>query len=276
MAASVQAPIGMDLEAVARKPPRPCGQRLKALAFRPVFRGPIYPNRHGEPAKRWRDRDLRNRDPGQPRWPALGRAMLFVQTAAASQTEITTRNLSTGAGPANAKRFNQVCPSAPSRATTWRSPPRDRTRRRPWMRWWHWSKRALARRKSYHRARPRPRRPTRLLPPRVPVGTSSTGIAASPGVAVGTVVVLARLEQAIPRNTIDNPTAEWLRYQAAIDQAKAERGGLAKRMARELGPQQARIFQAHALVLDDEDLASGVRDCIEQQHLNAEAAMNDV
>ena len=74
---------------------------------------------------------------------------------------------------------------------------------------------------------------------------------------MGTAVVLARLEQAIPRNIIDDPTAEWLRYQMAVDQAKAEFGGLAERMARELGPQQARIFQAHALVLDDEDLALG-------------------
>ena len=38
----------------------------------------------------------------------FGPAVLFVQTAAASQAEITARNLSTGAGPANAKRFNQV------------------------------------------------------------------------------------------------------------------------------------------------------------------------
>jgi phosphoenolpyruvate-protein phosphotransferase len=78
------------------------------------------------------------------------------------------------------------------------------------------------------------------------------------------------------RTTVDDPIAEWLRYEAAAGQARAELDDLAKRMASELGQQQARIFQAHALVLEDEDLAAAVRTAIEAQRLNAEAAMNDV
>ncbi len=81
-----------------------------------------------------------------------------------------------------------------------------------------------------------------------------TGLPASPGMAVGTAVVLGRTHAIVERRTVDDPAAEWARCQAALQQARGELLELAGRMARELGEQQARIFQAHALVLDDPDL----------------------
>lgn len=48
---------------------------------------------------------------------------------------------------------------------------------------------------------------------------------------------------------------------------------LAERMAQELGPQQSRIFQAHAMLLADEDLTKRVHDAIYKERINVEAAL---
>ena len=277
MAASVQASIGMDLEAVAAEAAEAMRPKIESLGVPGDLAGanPPGPAAESRPSA------------GEAGISAIvtlvnhaglhfGPAVLFVQTAAASQAEITARNVTTGAGPANAKRFNQVLSLGAEQGHDV-----EITAQGPDAQVALDALVSLVEAGFGETEELPAGAPTASLAD-TPVTTSGTGrrvltgIAASPGVAVGTAVVLARLEQAIPRNIIDNPAAEWLRYQAAVDQAKAELGALAERMARELGPQQARIFQAHALVLDDEDLASGVRDCIEQQHLNAEAAMNDV
>ena len=76
------------------------------------------------------------------------------------------------------------------------------------------------------------------------------GIPASPGVAVGVAFPLAdRLRTPIvgERHSSRTREAELARYQAAMTQARSELAELAERMARELGPEQSRIFQAHAL-----------------------------
>ena len=159
----------------------------------------------------------------------FGPAVLFVQTAAASQAEITARNLSTGAGPANAKRFNQVLSLGAEQGhdveITAQGPD---------------AQAALDALVSlveagFGETEELPAGAPTASPTDTPVTTSGTGwrvltgIAASPGVAVGTAVVLARLEQAIPRNIIDDPTAEWLRYQVGYrsGQSRVGRAGRA-------------------------------------------------
>ena len=109
MAASVQASIGMDLEAVAAEAAEAMRPKMESLGVPAGLAGANLP----EPAAESRP------STGEAGISAtvtlvnhaglhFGPAVLFVQTAAASQAEITARNLSTGAGPANAKRFNQV------------------------------------------------------------------------------------------------------------------------------------------------------------------------
>jgi phosphoenolpyruvate-protein phosphotransferase len=114
------------------------------------------------------------------------------------------------------------------------------------------------------------------LPTEPPGRLTLRGIAASPGVAVGTAFALAGAAISYERRSARGPDAEWARYQAALERAQAELAGLADRMGKELGPEQARIFQAHALVLADPDLAEAVRVGIFERQLTAEAAVADV
>ena len=103
-----------------------------------------------------------------------------------------------------------------------------------------------------------------------------TSIAASPGVAVGVAFRLAQgAGPAFERRSALAPDAEWARYEEAAARAQGELGELADRMSQELGAAQARIFQAHALVLADPDLTAAVRAAILEDGLTAEAAAQD-
>ena len=109
MAASVQASIGMDLDAVAAEAAEAMRPKMESLGVPAGLAAANLP----EPA------GVSRPIPGEAAVSAtvtlvnhaglhFGPAVLFVQTAAGRQSEITARNLTTGAGPANAKRFNQV------------------------------------------------------------------------------------------------------------------------------------------------------------------------
>ncbi|MCB0256199.1 MAG: PTS-dependent dihydroxyacetone kinase phosphotransferase subunit DhaM, partial [Anaerolineae bacterium] len=203
----------------------------------------------------------------------FGPAVLFVQTAAGFQAEIVARNMTTNAGPANVKRFNQVLALGAEeghdvKITASGADAPD----------------ALAALVSLARAGFGETEPAATSVENVARQTETngrgrlliTGLAASAGVAVGKAIVLRGVQPVAERHTVDDPAGEWTRCQAALDEAHGELLDLAQRMARELGEQQARIFQAHALVLEDPDLRTALHDAITQQRLNAEAAVADV
>ncbi|MDW8317929.1 MAG: phosphoenolpyruvate--protein phosphotransferase [Anaerolineae bacterium] len=271
MAAAVQASIGMDLDAVSAEAMEAIGPKHESLgaakAEEPAAPAPV-----GEevaaPEAVVRRVTLIN-----PAGLHFGPAVQFVQTAASYPAEIEVRNLTTGAGPANAKRFNQVLalgaeqgheievrvtgPEAAAAADALVT---------------------LAAEGFGEVEEPRAPKVTETAPAAT-FGRGRlilSGIPASTGYAVGTVVVLEAVAQAVPRYAVADPEAEWARYQAAAERARRDLLALAERMAQELGPQQSRIFQAHAMLLTDEDLAGRLRSAMVDQRLNAEAALSDV
>ena len=243
MAASVQASIGMDLEAVAAEAAEAMRPKMESLG---VPAGPSGANLP-EPADEGR---LSTGKTGTSATVTLvnhaglhfGPAVLFVQTAAASQAEITARNLSTGAGPANAKRFNQVLSLGAEQGHDVEITAQGSDAQAALD-----ALVALVK-AGFGEIEEMPAGGPAAAPADTPATTSGTGwrvltgIAASPGVAVGTAVVLARLEQAILRSTVNDPTAEWLRYRSAVNQAKIELDGLAERMARGARPSAGAYF----------------------------------
>jgi len=98
------------------------------------------------------------------------------------------------------------------------------------------------------------------------------GIPASPGVAVGPAAQFrARLPQ-VETLTGCDPAAEWKRLQAAISAASDELQAVIARMTRQAGANEAAIFEAHDLLLKDPDLLDSVRQRLDTQQINAEAA----
>lgn len=99
-----------------------------------------------------------------------------------------------------------------------------------------------------------------------------TGIAASPGVAVGPAAVYRpRLPEVVAR-TVADPATEWARLEAAVAAARQEIDALYRRSVGQIGVDKAAIFEAHALFLQDPALLDAARETIAREALNAEAA----
>lgn len=99
-----------------------------------------------------------------------------------------------------------------------------------------------------------------------------SGIAASPGVAIGPVWQYRPRLPEVEARTIDNPAAEWGRLSAAIEAAQHEIQVIQQQATRQVGEEEATIFEAHSLFLQDPTLLDDARQRIEREHLNAEAA----
>ena len=101
------------------------------------------------------------------------------------------------------------------------------------------------------------------------------GIAASRGIAVGPAFHFQRADLRFERHTVEDPTAEWARFQASLEVACEQLANIHAKAESESGTDQAAIFQAHALMLEDPELLDTVRMAIEDQCINAEAALTD-
>ena len=101
------------------------------------------------------------------------------------------------------------------------------------------------------------------------------GIAASRGIAVGPAFHFQRADLRFERHTVEDPTAEWTRFQAALEVASEQLADIHAKAESESGTDQAAIFQAHTLMLEDPELLDAVRIAIEDQCINAEAALTD-
>ncbi len=101
------------------------------------------------------------------------------------------------------------------------------------------------------------------------------GIAASRGIAVGPAFHFRRAELSIERYTVEDPSAEWARFEAALNAAREQLDAVRARAAAESGEEEAAIFEAHTMMLGDPELLGAIQNAIEQEGINAEAALYD-
>lgn len=103
------------------------------------------------------------------------------------------------------------------------------------------------------------------------------GIPASAGIAVGPVVLYEPAHREIAREPVAPEAAadEWKRLEVALYKARVQIADLREVTSRRVGPDEAAIFDAHLLVLEDEVLLDDMRARILDQHANAEAAVFD-
>ena len=98
------------------------------------------------------------------------------------------------------------------------------------------------------------------------------GIPASPGIAIGKAYLLDReeikiKEEKLPPGQIQK---EILRFKKALHEAKKEIVKLKENIAKKLGTEQAKIFDAHLLILEDEVVNQQVFNGIKEEKKNAE------
>ena len=100
------------------------------------------------------------------------------------------------------------------------------------------------------------------------------GIAVSPGVAVGPALVVRWEPPVVPDVTIraDQVGRETRRLEAAMAYAGERITRSRARAAERAGEEEARIFDAQLMMLEDHDLNAGVDRLIKENHFSAERA----
>ncbi len=104
------------------------------------------------------------------------------------------------------------------------------------------------------------------------------GIGVSPGVAVGKSLVIEVRRPRVKRESLDPARAplEVSRLRQALEVSRRQILEIQERIAKEVGPQYARIFDAHLLILEDRWLVEEASATIETQRVNAEYAVQEV
>jgi phosphoenolpyruvate-protein phosphotransferase len=102
-----------------------------------------------------------------------------------------------------------------------------------------------------------------------------TGIPASRGIALGPAFRFLRPHLVVTRCNVQDSIAEWARFESALDVARQQLAAVQASVAGSHGAEEAAIFEAQAMMLDDPDLIEAVRLAILQGGTNAEAALHD-
>jgi phosphoenolpyruvate-protein phosphotransferase len=99
------------------------------------------------------------------------------------------------------------------------------------------------------------------------------GLPASPGIAIGPALIYRTEKITFTEHKVDDPRAEWRELQQAIDKAHTQLIALEER-ARKMAGEEAAIFEAHRLFLDDEELLAKLRMMVLEERLNAKSAVH--
>jgi phosphoenolpyruvate-protein phosphotransferase/dihydroxyacetone kinase phosphotransfer subunit len=102
-----------------------------------------------------------------------------------------------------------------------------------------------------------------------------SGIPASPGIAIGPAFLYKPSLPPVERYQIEDPEGEWARLEKALAEAVQEIEQLKNEAVKQVGKSEAAIFEAHAMMLQDPELAQTVRDLFLAEEINAEAAWLD-
>ena len=103
-----------------------------------------------------------------------------------------------------------------------------------------------------------------------------SGIAASPGIAIGPAWIVQDVKLDIPTDKSHDHDAELQKVKSAMTEAKAQVAQLRDKAHEKMGEDKAAIFEAHMMVLDDPELISGIENKIKDDHLNAAHAVQTV
>jgi phosphoenolpyruvate-protein phosphotransferase (PTS system enzyme I) len=100
-----------------------------------------------------------------------------------------------------------------------------------------------------------------------------TGIAASPGIGMGPVFRYEREELAVRETVVPagGEDAELARYRAALESSREDLRRIRDSIASELSDFEARIYDAHLMLLDDPELDRAVEQGVRAEHRGAAA-----
>lgn len=101
-----------------------------------------------------------------------------------------------------------------------------------------------------------------------------TGKSILNGIAIGKIKFYKKDQIIITDNTVDDPAAEFERFETARDAAVEQLYKLKEKAEKEVGEENAAIFEVHAMMLQDDDFTDSVSEMINEGHRNAEYAVH--
>lgn len=102
------------------------------------------------------------------------------------------------------------------------------------------------------------------------------GIAASDGVAVAKAYLLVQPDLSFKRESITDVEKEKSRLDEALSKSQSELEKIKDHAEKSIGAEEAQVFEAHIMILSDPDFIGSIKNEIEEQKENAEAALSDV
>ena len=101
------------------------------------------------------------------------------------------------------------------------------------------------------------------------------GVGVSPGIAVGPALVVRWDVPHVPERTISSEDVprELERLREGFERVRERVRRIGERAAERTGPEEARIFEAQLMMLEDQDLVVGVERLIRENHFTAERAV---
>jgi multiphosphoryl transfer protein len=206
-------------------------------------------------------------------------AARFVQTAAAFKAEVQVRNLTRGKGPAPARSLNALATLAAMKDHEIEISAKGEQ-----------AEEALKALEALVRddfgeaaAAPAARAPSarapsakgRAAPGAVEEEGAQKVVAVSEGAALAPLYVLREEAPAIPEHPAEDVEHEWNLLQGAIEQTRKAIEKQHQEMRRTVGEEEAAIFQAHLLILDDPLLHESARAGIAESGQNAAKAWQE-
>jgi len=102
---------------------------------------------------------------------------------------------------------------------------------------------------------------------------SISGIPASYGIAIGPAFVFDRAEIVIEPHKIEDPAAEWQRFEKAREDTLSQLDEAYRVTMEDLGKEEAEIFNAQKLMLSDPELINTAKSRVENDLINIESAL---
>lgn len=99
------------------------------------------------------------------------------------------------------------------------------------------------------------------------------GKGVSDGIAIGKLYFYERKQLLIEKKTIEDTKAEYKRFADARAKAMGQLDALHDKAVREIGEEEAMIFEMHKMMLEDDDYCGSVKEMIENEKVNAEYAL---
>jgi phosphoenolpyruvate-protein phosphotransferase/dihydroxyacetone kinase phosphotransfer subunit len=265
IAAGVQAGLGMDLDTICREARQALGPKAEQLGqaegIETTPEAPLPAPASGEIQLTLKNLHGLHARP----------AARFVQTAAAYDADVRVRNLTSGKGPVSARSLNALATLgavngdviAVSAGGTQANQALE----------------ALSKLVDANFGEPTAEAgpavqaeiPTEFARAETPAGSLSA-VAVSEGVAVGPLHRYRAVPPPIPQDPADDPDAELERLQQAMEQVEQAIRGRRHQLGQNIGEEQAAIFDAHLLILQDPELCESVQSAIRENHQNAAAA----